>query len=342
MNRISAILLGLAAACCLSCKADIPLLHQTREKQPVKVSVIEMEPASFPERYSYVGTVVSSKDATVLSPHSGTLTELKVRKGDVVKAGEVLAVVKSQTAESAFKVAEANLTQAQDGFDRASKVYSEGSISEVQYMDIKTKLAQAQAAMESASKSLEDCRMKAPYSGVVNDVYVSEGEEMTVGRRVASVLDMSGLEIRIPVHENEVGRISEGATALVDVPAFGVEGLKARVISKSLIASALSHSYDCTLRLDRIPAGLLPGMSVKVRFSAPGQEVLTVPAKAVQLDRNGRFVWLCEDGTVRKAYVTVAGYSGTGVIVSEGLAIGDKVVVAGYQKVSGGMKVTVE
>ena len=331
-----------AVLCIASCKTDLPLLHQTKERQPVQVRVEEIKSEAAPDRSSFVGTVVPSKTVTLTSAHSGTLVSLKVAKGDFVRAGQVVAEVKSQTVESAYKVAEANLAQARDGYDRVSRVYPGGGVSEVQYMDIKTKLSQAEAAMESAGKSKSDCLVKAPYDGVVNAVYVDEGVEVLPAVRIATIVDMSGLEIRIAVHENEIGDIRKGEYATVDVPAFGITGLRARVIDRNLLSTTLSHSYECNLRLDNIPSGLLPGMSVKVRFESPGEYYLTVPASAVQLDRNGRYVWIYDEGTVRKSYVTLGKYAGRGVIVSDGLSEGDKVITAGYQKVSTGMKVVAQ
>lgn len=328
--------------CLVSCKTDRLRFNHTAEKQQIKVSVMEVTPQATPDRFSFIGTVIPSRTATVSAPHSGKLTTLSVRKGDVVRNGQILAKVESQTAKSTYKAAKASLDQARDAYDRAAQVYPQGSISEIQFIEIKTKLAQAEAAMESAAKALEDCNIKAPFAGVVSAVYVDEGEDLAIARRIASILDMNGLEIKIPVHENEIGNISKGIDALVDVPALGIESLKAKVIAKNLISSALSHSYDCNLKLDRIPQGLLPGMSVKVRFQTPGEVTLVVPSSAVQLDRNGKFVWLYDDGTVRKAYISAGGYAGKGVIVSEGLSEGDKVITAGYQKISVGMKVITE
>lgn len=339
MNR-SLVLWGLLSLFVLSsCKDEIPLLHQSREKAEVKVSLTSVEPSTESRRYSYVGVVDPARKASVSALHSGTLTSVKVRKGDVVSKGQVIAVVQSQTVRSAYDVAKANLEQARDGYDRATRVYSQGGISEVQYMDIKTKLAQAEASMAAASKSLDECTVRAPFDGVINDVFANEGEEMVITGRIASILDLKDLEIRISVHENDIDRIRKGVYALVDVPAFGQTDLKAEVIGRSLVPSPLSHSYECNLKLDRIPRGLLPGMSVKVRFETPGEESLVIPAAAVQLDEKGRFVWLFDEGIVRKVYVGIGGYAGKGVVVTQGLEPGDRIITGGYQKVSSGMKV---
>lgn len=83
----------------------------------------------------------------------------------------------------------------------------------------------------------------------------------------------------------------------------------------------------------------MPGMAVKVRFDMDGGSRMVIPASAVQMDDAGKYVWLDDGGVVRKARIEVGGYSGRGIVVGSGLEDGDKVIVAGYQKVSTGMKV---
>ena len=108
---------------------------------------------------------------------------------------------------------------------------------------------------------------------------------------------------------------------------------------KDLLSSALSHSYACRLTFNQPLQGLMPGMSVKVRIPRQGIGHIVIPAAAVQLDQEGRYVWLNDGGIVSKMRVQVGGYSGKGVVITEGLLPGDRVIVQGYQKVSSGMKV---
>jgi hypothetical protein len=81
-------------------------------------------------------------------------------------------------------------------------------------------------------------------------------------------------------------------------------------------------------------------MVCKVRLSEVSDEMrIRIPASAVEMDSNGRFVWVVKDGKVGKAYVTVDGYQEQGVVISSGLEQGDKVIVKGAAKVSTGMTV---
>ena len=66
---------------------------------------------------------------------------------------------------------------------------------------------------------------------------------------------------------------------------------------------------------------------------------IVIPANAVLINNDGKFVWMAKDGRATRQTITISGYSGTGIVVSEGLHGGDLVIVEGYQKVSEGMKV---
>ena len=66
---------------------------------------------------------------------------------------------------------------------------------------------------------------------------------------------------------------------------------------------------------------------------------IIVPANAVLINQESKFVWVAEDGRATRRQISLSGYSGNGVIVSEGLKVDDMVIVEGYQKVSEGMKV---
>jgi multidrug efflux pump subunit AcrA (membrane-fusion protein) len=81
-------------------------------------------------------------------------------------------------------------------------------------------------------------------------------------------------------------------------------------------------------------------MVCKVRLSEVSEALrIRIPASAVEMDSNGRFVWTVVDGIVGRKYVTVEGYQEQGVIISAGLEPGDKVIVKGAAKVSTGMMV---
>ncbi len=305
----------------------------------VNVQVQVVESSQNVNSKSYVGVVEPSKSTVLSSRYPGTLVRLAVSQGQRVAAGAVIAEVDAQSVKSTLETAEATLEQAQDAYDRLKQVYESGSVAEVKMVEIETKLAQAEASVKMARQAYDDCTIKAPYAGVISDVYVDEGIELSLAEPIAKIVDASSLEITFPVPEGEIGDVAVGEDAYVTVPALGDQVVECRISKKGVTASPLSHSYECTLKPTGAASGLMPGMVSKVYLSGNGAERIVIPAGAVKTGEDSRYVWVAEDGKAKRVDVTVGGFSGDGVIVTSGLQEGDRLIVKGGQKVSTGMSV---
>ncbi len=312
-------------------------------RTPVRVKVAVVKAAEPYSVRTYIGRAESSKSATVLSPFPAKLETVDLREGQRVKAGGRIALVRSETVESALASAEATLRQAQDGYDRLRAVKDNGSVPAVKVVEVETELARAEAALRTARKAAEDCSVKAPFEGTVSEIFAETGEELTIGQPIAKIVDLNSMEIGIAVPETEIAACRVGSPAEVTVTALSDTPVRARMVRKGVDASLLSHSYDCALKLDTPLDGLMPGMICKVVFrtATDGSDgIPVIPASAVRIDKTGRYVWTVGGGdVVEKKYVTVGDFAGRGVQILSGLSEGDRLIVEGAAKVSGGMKV---
>ena len=316
--------------------------QQTRTRaMPVVVKVLPASDRTSQVSTSFVGTVSSSRTATLSAPVSGTLVRLSVREGERVTEGQVLAEVRSQSVQSAYDGAKSRLDQAEDGWTRIQQVYVDGAVTEVDYVKVRTQVEEARAAEKAARKTLEDCCVKAPFSGYVEKTFQTEGVEVTLADNLLRMIDLSALEVHFPLPENEFGQYAQGAKATVYVPALD-RSFSGLLQSKGVVASSMSHSYDCTAVLTEPAAGLMPGMVCKVYLESGGLQGCTVPPVSVKTDMQGRYVWVVNDGVVAKRYVTVGGFNGSGIVITDGLQENDKVIVEGARKVSVGMQVQTE
>lgn len=312
------------------------------QKQDIPVKVMTVAVTEEDGSNSYVGTASASKTAFLSCRYPGRVASVRVKEGDYVRQGDIIAEVESQSVVSAYQIACSTLKQAEDGYERAAEVHRSGSIADVKMIEAETRLAQARASAEAAEAAKEECMIKAPFSGVIGKIMVNEGEEINSLDQIACILDISTIEIRFPVPESEVSGISEGDAARITVPALKMESFPAKVIAKGIVASPLSHTYECTAVPSGRMDGLMPGMVVKVCLDARSGKSIVIPASVVRTDAGGRYVWTVLDGgTVSKRYVVPEGFSGKGVVISEGLSEGEKIITEGVQKVCTGMKVRV-
>ena len=313
----------------------------SRKTSEIPVKTIDVTFGEACNTKSYVGVAEESKSTRISCKYPGQLVSLNVRKGDYVKAGSVIAVISSQTVQTTKQIADATLRQALDGYDRISKLHDSGSIADVKMIEIETQLAKAKAAAESADKAIEECSVKAPYSGVIGEVYVDEGVELSLLQDIVKIMDISSMEIHFSVPENELQMVSKGSPVSLDIPALGMERVDAAITSKGIAASPLSHTYKCSLKTKSPVSGLMPGMVCKVYLGDSKGDAAIIPASTIRTDSQGRYVWTVKENIVHKTYVTPEGYSGQGVIIREGLSNGDKIITEGVQKVCSGMKVKI-
>lgn len=333
------LLLGSLALC--SCQqANLKRVRVNPEPVYVKVDTLESVGSVF--QRSYVGTVDVSREATLTANYGGDLVELLVRQGQKVNPGQAIAKIKSQAVKSSYDAAMATLAQAEDGYARAKKVYDKGSMTEVKMMEINTKLSQARASADAAKKALEECTVRAPFAGEIADVHVHKGEHVIIAQPIATLVKANALEVSISVPESEAYSIKAGDRAMVSVPALGIE-IEAVMKNRAAIANSISHSYKCSLDMLQCPPEVLPGMVCKVSMQRDGVSGIVIPASVVKLDDGGKYVWTVDsEGVVSKRRIVNGGYSGKGIVVTEGLAEGDMLIVEGASKVSTGMKVKIK
>lgn len=333
MRKIVPIILIIALL--VSCNAK-----RAEHSAAVQVEVLTIDSISEYASTCYIGYVEAEKETNLFSMHSGRITRVCVREGDRVQEGQVIAEIESQSVRSALAASEASLRQAEDGLKRARQVYETHSIAEVQLIEIETKVEQARAAAAASRKALEECRIKAPYAGVVSGVSVNVGEEVAPATQIATVMDVSDVRVKISVPERDINKLQVGDTAMVVVPSLE-RRLRAVVTNKGVVGSPLSHTYGCQLKFVVKVTDLVPGMMCKVYPSNQGTSgVVVIPADVVRMDNRGKYVWCVNpDSTVCKKYISLGDFVGRGVIVSTGLTFGDMVITEGTQKVSTGMKV---
>lgn len=309
------------------------------EERVIPVGILSIDSVNGIVSNTYPGYLEESQSVEMSFKYGGTLQLLNVKEGSVVRKGQVLARVSSPQMESTLRSAQATLEQAQDAYNRLKRVYDNGSLPEIKWREMVANLEKAQAAFDLANAMIADNTLTAPFNGTVSSLDAELGESITPLKPIMRIINTDGLSVKFSVPENEISNVQVGDTAEVVIPALDDRRYVGKVTDKSMTASLLTHSYPVKVLVEQPDAELIPGMISKVVLKANLSTGIIVPANAVLVNQEGRFVWIAQDGRATRRQITISGYSGTGIVVSEGLQAGDKVIVEGYQKVSEGMKV---
>ena len=319
------------------------------DSKSVRVKVQKIAYSDGTYTTEYVGTVESENSVNVSFLTMGTIEKMTVQEGEAVQKGQLLAKLNTSSAENMYNIAKSTLNRARDGYDRLSALHENNSLPEVQYVEVKTALEQAESAEKIALKNLEDCNLYAPYSGVIGKRYLETGANVSPGIPVYSIMNINSIKIKIAIPEREISSVRTGGKSHIVVPALNDRSFEGKVIEKGVTAHPISHTYDIKVQVENKGHQLLPGMVCKAYLtSGDGPEDdawknIVVPLKSVQLDHSGKhFVWLVdEEGKAFQREVSVGSFIGNGITVTGGLHEGDILITEGYRNVSPGAMVDV-
>ncbi len=322
---------------------------QKREKAPTRVRTEVVEPASKESSQSYVGVVEENEATAVSFTTMGTVRRVLVSEGQAVARGQLIAELDDTQARNILEGARASMAQAEDALARYGQLHAKGSMTDAQWVEVQSKVAQARSQLAVAEKNLSDCRLLAPVSGIVGRKNVSAGETAMPSQAVVTLLDITSVKVRFSVPEAEMAAITPQSPTRILVEAIGREFQGGR-IEKGVQADALTHTYDVRVRVENKERALLPGMVAKVALGSVSEATsvattserpLSLPLTSLQRRPDGTlFVWtVSSDNTAHRSSVTIGAPQGNRVEISTGIAEGTRVVTEGYQKLSEGTKV---
>lgn len=332
----------LAAIVLTSCGSGSKSDEQSSQAIRVKVESVASSDANNLATYS--GTVEEENATLVSFAVAGTVRSVNVGLGDRVRKGQLIATLDPQSIQSSYNAAKSTLDQAQDAYNRMQKLHEGGSLPEIKWVEVESKLRQAKSMEEIARKNLSDCRLYAPFDGVVASKEAEVGQNVLPGVAVVKIVTGSRLKVKIAVPESEIASIKIGAKARVTVGALGSSSFEGTVAEKGIVANSLSRSYDVKIRLDAGSKQLMPGMVADVDLQKQAVATATscaLPERIVQIDeKNNKFVWIANGGKAEKRIVTTGDYTPHGVSITSGLNGGDKIIVEGQHKVCEGCAIT--
>lgn len=293
----------------------------------------------------YVGKVEEESSTPVSFTGMGTVTKVHVQEGQFVSKGQLIAEMDPTQCESALLGAKAAYNQALDAQERMKVLHESQSISDIDWINIQTKVSEAQSSFQMASKALADCRLKAPCSGIIGKKQMESGMTALPSQPVCTILNISTVKVKVSVPEKEIALFNpmagkrKGVT--ITAEAIGGKTFSSTYFVRNVEGDPLTHTYDVRFTVHNPGSELLPGMVVNVTTETDDANLgMTVPVRSVQQSADGhKFVWLAKNGKATRQSVETGQVQGDRISIASGLAEGDKVIVEGFQKVSEGSEV---
>ena len=306
------------------------------------------------------GQVRSKQEATLSAQATGTLAKMNVKVGDKVKKGQVLAVLDTsnvaigvEQARAVKAAADAALQLATSNLERVRKVAEGGGMAaasldqaEIGQKQAAAQAAQAGAALKMAEENLRDMAIIAPFDGIITARAKNIGDTVAMMPPTAifTLVDTTGLEVRALVPESVVDKVKQGTKTQGTVSPSGMR-FEVQVSTVGAVVDATNRTVEVLADVvGETASPLRPGALVELDFSSVGEaddKGLFLPAQAVNAKGQQGFVWVVQDGTVRKRDVRVERVLPGYVRVLQGLAAEERVLADSSLDVKEGTAVRV-
>jgi RND family efflux transporter MFP subunit len=313
----------------------------------VPVSILKVEPQNFAGYLEVQGRVDFDQNATVGARAAGTLTSVRVQRGDRVRKGQVLATVDAGILDANIAELRTRMELAKIVYEKQAGLWKQQIGTEIQYLQAKNTYEGLQRNLATLNQQRSLYNVVAPYSGVVDNVIPKLGETVAPGAPVVQLNSGQGGKVLADVSEAYAGSIKAGDKALVTLPDLGGEEIPSTVRTVSRTISATSRTFTVELRLPGDQAGKLrPNMVASVRIQNYGKASATVlPVDLIQHDEENAYVLVVnrEGGkavAAKRVIKTGQTYNGKQEITS-GLKPGDEVISAGYQNLNEGQQLKI-
>ena len=302
------------------------------------------------------------QDVQISPKVQGFITQINVKEGQAVSAGQVLFVLDNATYQAQVRQSQASVNTAQAAcntaklsYENAQKLFENKVIGDFelqsatnQYEQAKASLALAQAGLASAKEMLSFCYVKSPASGVVGTLPYKVGALVNTSSVLTTVSNNSSMEVYFSMTEKDALEMSKSGNGLNTLPAVKLQLADGTIYGHEGKVAKMSGVIDQTTGTVQMiavfanPERLLKsGASGSIVIPHDNSSAIVISQSCVSEVQNKKFVYTVgSDNKVKYTEIKVAPQNdGINYVVTDGLKVGDKYVTNGITKLSDGMEI---
>lgn len=324
--------------------------------------VVTVGTSSASSQATYPASIKGVQDVQICPKVQGFITQINVKEGQSVSAGQVLFVIDNATYQAQVRQAQASVNTAQAScntaklsFENSQKLYENKVIGDFelqsatnQYEQAKAGLAQAQAALASAKEMLSFCYVKSPAAGVVGTLPYKVGALVSAANVLTTVSNISQMEVYFSMTEKAALEMSKSGSGLSELPAVKLQlsdgtiyGHDGKVTKMSGVIDAATGTVQMIAVFPNPERLLKSGGSGSIVIPHHNSSAIVIPQACVMEVQNKMFVYTVgKDNKVAYTEIKVAPQNdGMNYVVTDGLKVGDKYVTNGITKLTDQMEI---
>lgn len=284
---------------------------------------------------------LAANRSVVISPEvTGRIVKIAVRSGQQVKQGDVLIALDAGKQQAELAEQSASVRDETRKLRDMRRLVARGAITTSELEGQEATVAQAQARADAAKYELSLRTLLAPFDGSVSLIDLSEGALVNSGDTLLHLDELAKLRLDLAVPERYLSLLRPGMAVTATSSAWPDQSFRGVLETLDSRVSNDTQNIKARVIIPNPDGQLRPGMLLNVELSLPPQKMTLIPTQSVEYAGEQRFVYRLEpNGRVKRVPVVLGDTHGEEVWVTEGLKVGDRIVVEGLVNLRDGVSV---
>ncbi len=313
-----------------------------QEQTAMNVVTLDIVPSPIRDRINLPGVTAPWIQLKILSEVKGKVLKKSVKEGEHIKKGDVIARLDNRDFKNNFLSIKSSYHAAKASLNRIKKLKQTGSSTQSQFDETFARVENLKASMANAALNLERSVIRSPMNGVVNRLFVEEGQYLSAADPVAEIIQINRIKVKVGIPESDVDAVRHLNDFEVKIDALSGKTYRATKHFLSNTADSMARLYNLNLVIENVTKEILPDMFARVEIVK--KEILngiSVPIYAVINRSKEKIVYIVNDNHVHARKVELGLLDGWHVQVKSGLKKGDHVIVVGQRNVNPGQEVKI-
>ncbi len=346
-----------------------PGIGEMQKQSGIPADVLVVQPQNFSKSIDATGTIGSEEEAYISAKIPGRVAAVNADAGMLVNKNQILlriddsqlkiqkAQIQNQIvmAQSNLDAVKIQMDDAERDYKRMEELFNENVISKKQLESYQVKFETLKKNYESARKNIqvvkdslklietqiEDCIVRAPFSGIIGTKRVETGEVVGAGMVLMTLYNINNLNAQIKVPENYIPLIKKGQEVGMKTD-VSEQKFYGKITKISGAADPKTKMFIAYVSISKNNLPIKPGMFVQANIIiSERNNVITVPQQAVFEDKGKKCVYIVEKDTAKKVEIITGEKTDNLIEVKSGLVPGNTVVVFGKENLLSGAKVKI-
>lgn len=292
---------------------------------------------------------VETKENLVITPEmSGILTRVYVKEGDKVSRGQILAKIDDGGLSQQFTSAQIQADLLKTTFDRQKRLWDQKIGSELQFLQAKSSYESAIESVNQVKQQLAKSNIRAPFTGVVDDVITEQGNVVATGQtQLIRIVNLSDMYIETDVPEDYITSITNGKDVEVTFPVLGKK-IDAKIRQTGNVINPANRTFKVEIAVPNKDRTIKPNLTARLKLNDYSSETaILIPQSIISENADGeQYIYILEEkegakATAKQLIIETGLTQGDKIEILSGLKVNDEIVKEGARSIKDGQTVKI-